>query len=479
MIYLLQDCYKDDNGEYKDILKIGYSKNSFTENRENQYNTHNFGYKFLGEKEGSIELENYLHKLFKKYNLDREWFNYSQEIIDKFWSISENDISDFTSQDELNEYIRSYILNYLVPTKGELSRLYLKLILDELKEKDLDFVENETIYKKEILNIFEFISSRGYKYYNTLDFNLLANIKLLKKCGLYLPQMINKQKDNKNFFEERIITFYKTKCKFDIKNESLFRDKQSQRRKESYDFLDVFNSATLDQQAVLIKKLKNSIQVSQYSEDFISISKKTGLPVYNSFIEIANERAWEVSQKDYQDKINVTKALNEVSTSQEEYLNETDQEVADFLDNHFYKTGIFKEKMKMYCEFMDKHKGNQEILDKLNFKIKDEKFKTFYNFYGTKGCSSAKFEEKKLTQGMMNVSKESELYTVIYNTFKVGDRLLASDVKSKLTKLYNDLGIKKKAKASDLSRYFNLVRTRITNPETKKLDNGFRLDPLV
>ena len=63
MIYLLQDCYKDDNGEYKDILKIGYSKNSFTENRENQYNTHNFGYKFLGEKEGSIELENYLHKL--------------------------------------------------------------------------------------------------------------------------------------------------------------------------------------------------------------------------------------------------------------------------------------------------------------------------------------------------------------------------------------------------------------------------------
>lgn len=479
MIYLLQDCYKDGNGEYKDLLKIGYSKNNFAENRENQYNTHNFGYKFLGEKEGSIELENYLHKLFKKYNLDREWFSYSQEIIDKFWSISENDISDFTSQDELNEYIRSYILNFLIPTKGELSRLYLKLILDELKEKDSDFVENETIYKKEILNIFEFTSFREYKYYNTLNFNLPANIKLLKKCGLYFPQMVSKQKDDKNSFKENIITFYKTKGKFDIKNESLFKTKQSQRRKESHDFLDVFNSATLDQQAVLIKKLKSDIQVSQYSNDFISISKKTGLPVYNSFIEIANERAWEVSQKDYQDKINVTKALNEVSTSQEEYLNETDQEVADFLDNYFYTTGIFKEKMRMYCEFMDKHEGNQEISDKLNFKIKDERFKTFYNFYGTKGCSAARFEEKNLTIGMMNTSKESELYTVIYNTFKVGDRLLASDVKSKLTKLYNDLGIKKKAKASDLSRYFNLVRTRITNPETKKLDNGFRLDPLV
>lgn len=31
MIYLLQDCYKDPNGEYHDILKIGYSNRSFME----------------------------------------------------------------------------------------------------------------------------------------------------------------------------------------------------------------------------------------------------------------------------------------------------------------------------------------------------------------------------------------------------------------------------------------------------------------
>ena len=106
MIYLLQDCYKDNKGEYHDILKIGYSKDSFSRNRQGQYNTHNFGYKFLGEREGSCELENYLHKLLKEYNLDREWFRYSQEVIDKFWKVKEEDISDFSSQDELNEYIR-------------------------------------------------------------------------------------------------------------------------------------------------------------------------------------------------------------------------------------------------------------------------------------------------------------------------------------------------------------------------------------
>lgn len=49
MIYLLQDCYKDENNAYHDILKIGYSKNSFESSRKMMYNTHNFGYKFLGE----------------------------------------------------------------------------------------------------------------------------------------------------------------------------------------------------------------------------------------------------------------------------------------------------------------------------------------------------------------------------------------------------------------------------------------------
>ena len=290
--------------------------------------------------------------------------------------------------------------------------------------------------------------------------------------------MVSKQKDDKNFFKESIITFYKTKDKFDIKNENLFRDKQDQRQKKTLRLLNGFGKLSPEEQADYVDKLKADIQVSQYSRDFVSISSKTGHPVYNSFIEIANERAWEVSQKDYQDKINVTKALNEVSTSQEEYLNEIDQEVDNFLDNYFYTTGIFKEKMRMYCEFMDKHEGNQEISDKLNFKIKDERFKTFYNFYGTKGCSAARFEEKNLTVGMMDISKESKLSSIIRNKFKIGERYTMKEMKETLGKIYNDLGIKKTPKAKDLGYFFKLVKTRITLPD-KTVKDGFRLDPLV
>ena len=296
--------------------------------------------------------------------------------------------------------------------------------------------------------------------------------------SLDLPQIVGRQRNRNNPFKNNIVIFYRTIRKSEMGNENLFRDKQKQRIRSTQNILDGFKVMTPDQQQDYLRKIKADIQISQYSNDFISISKKTGLPVYNSFIEIANERAWEVSQKDYQDKINVTKALNEVSTSQEEYLNETDQEVDDFLDNYFYTTGIFKEKMKMYCEFMDKHKGNQEISDKLNFKIKDERFKIFYNFYGTKGCSAARFEEKNLTVGMMDISKESKLSSIIRNKFKIGERYTMKEMKETLGKIYNDLGIKKTPKAKDLGYFFKLVKTRITLPD-KTVKDGFRLDPLV
>ena len=136
MIYLLQDCYKDENGKYHDILKIGYSSKFFQKGRKSQYDSHNFGYKFISEREGSLELEKYLHKRLVKYHLSLEWFKYDPEVIKIFNEVSEDDISQFGSQKELNEYIRYYILINLVPSVSKLSNLYLKDILGELHEKN-------------------------------------------------------------------------------------------------------------------------------------------------------------------------------------------------------------------------------------------------------------------------------------------------------------------------------------------------------
>ena len=473
MIYLLQDCYKDNKGEYHDILKIGYSKDNFSKNRQGQYNTHNFGYKFLGEREGSCELENYLHKLLKEYNLSREWFVYSKEVIDKFWKTREEDISDFSSQDELNEHIRYYILKHLVPSVDKLKKLYLDQILFEISEKDIEYEEYKDIYTREIMNVFEFVSSHEYKYFQDLDFNTSKNIEILKNCDLTLPQIVGRQRNRNNPFKNNIIIFYRTIRKTEMESYDLFLEKQNQRKEETKKLLDLYNAATIDQQQAYIKKLKSDIEVSKYEDDYVSISKKTGEPVYNSFIEVSQERAWEVSQKDYQNKISVTKSLESLTSNISEYRSEIEKEVNNFLTYDFNTTGIFEKRMKAYCSFMD-YLGEckEEGSDIFYYKTKDSRFKKYYNFYGTSGCSAKKYQEKNLEQGMIDISKSDKLSSAIYKKFKAGEKYLKKDIKSILQDIYRNLGITtSKPKTTDLGKYFNLTRVRIKQQEGFKLES--------
>ena len=295
--------------------------------------------------------------------------------------------------------------------------------------------------------------------------------------SLDLPQIAGRQRNKNNPFKNNIVIFYKTLRKDDRMTREDFDNKQLSRKSETNKLLNGFGKLSADEQQAYIYKLKDSIEVSQYERDFVSISKKTGLPVYNSFIDIANERAWEVAQVDYQDKINVTKSLEVLSKDISDYLDKLEEEVQNFLDTKFYSTGIFEKKMKMYCEFMDLHQGNKEISDMIYYKIKDPRYRNFYNFYGTKGCRSASYKEKKLITGMLDTTSDSVLYNTIYTRFKCGERYTSKDLKEILREIYQDLGISKTPKANDLSQYFKLIKTKITLPD-KTLKDGFRLDSL-
>ena len=131
----------------------------------------------------------------------------------------------------------------------------------------------------------------------------------------------------------------------------------------------------------------------------------------------------------------------------------------------------------MYCEFCDIHKENHEIMDILDHKIESLKFRQFYNYFGTKGCSSRKFREKDLLEAWGNDSKEEKLIKEVYMILKPGDRYPVKELKAIVSGIYEKLGISRTPKATDLRKYFKLTSTRITLPD-KSLVNGFKLDNL-
>lgn len=300
------------------------------------------------------------------------------------------------------------------------------------------------------------------------------NLKCLAlDISLDLPQIVGRQRDKENPFKNNIVVFYKLLRTENLEDRALFDEKQNQRRESTEAVLSGFNKLSVKEQSEYVLKIRSDIQVSQYSRDFVSISKKTGLPVYNSFIEIANERAWEVSQKDYQDKITVTKSILKKGYTQEEYRDRDDKIVSDFLDNHFYMTGIFEEKMKMYCEFMDTYKDNIYILDQIIHKV-DPKFKTYYDLYGTSGCRSVRYQEIYLKRKIGDLVLDDKLKSEIINIFPVKTKITKKEIKQKLSDIYKRLGITRTPKASDLGNYLELKDVLIPSSSGKR-DSGYEI----
>lgn len=296
--------------------------------------------------------------------------------------------------------------------------------------------------------------------------------------SLDLPQIAGRQRDEVNPFKNIINLFYRIKRKGETQlTFEEYKKVQDSRKKETDILLDLYKKGNNIEKAAYLQKLKDSIKVSQYQRDFVSISKLTNEPVYNYLIEAANDRAWKVSQKDYQDKISVTKSLSEEGFILGEYKNENDKIASDFLDNYFYKTGIFHEKLKMYCEFCDLYKDNPEVIDILNHRITNSRFRQFYEYFGTSGCKAKNYRECYLLEAWGNDSKEEMLMKEMYLYFQVDGKYSMKELKEKVGEIYQKLGITKTPKATDLGKYFTLKKTKVTLPN-KTVVHGFKLEKL-
>lgn len=302
------------------------------------------------------------------------------------------------------------------------------------------------------------------------------NIKCLAlDISMDLPQIVGRQRNKNNPFKNNITIFYKTLNPVEKYSDGDFKKLQEERRKRTAAGLDMYyQSPTELGKSVAIDKLKAGIIVSKYSGDYISISRKTGKPVYNKLIEVAHERSWVVAQKDYQDSINVTRALfkagfesEQLNSSQENY------ELDNFL-SLFNLCKTFEERLKVYCEFRDKIIGNKLLIDKLRLKV-DSKFENYYNFYGTDGCRANSYKEAELKKKLNNSISLPELSKHIESEFKIGDRLSKKEIKSRIEIIYSKLKIEKTPKATDLEEWFEIRSCKISNKATGKRDMGFEI----
>lgn len=293
--------------------------------------------------------------------------------------------------------------------------------------------------------------------------------------SLDLPQIAGRQRDKDNPFKNLVTIFYRTLRDENINDRAQFDEYQRRRKERTEQVLRGFSDIVRDDdKAVILEKIEDSIILKKYSGDFVSIDRKTGRPVYNKFIEVANERAWEVIQEDYQTEINVTRSLERsYKIIRTDYKDRDDRTVDEFLGK-FYKYTVFRDKMRSFCEFMDKYSDNEYIKNKLLFKIPDPRFLNYYNFLGTESCRSCSFQEDVILSRLKTYLSRDIIYSELCKNFNIGERLSRKEIKDRLSIVYDNAGIKQNPKATDLEDWFELRNATVLSDAGKQL-RGFEI----
>ena len=168
MIYLIKSAgYSDIEGEYIDLLKIGYTKDSSKENRLVSYKLHNPTFKLLYSIPGCDDIiERKIQRYFSEYrypDYGNEWFKWSDEII-KFFEDhpSEDSILDFEfdsiSETELDKFRSEVvtIINFVIDSKVKSGDITIEQSRGQVRNL-VDHIIN-TLHYRSISKVWEHIT---------------------------------------------------------------------------------------------------------------------------------------------------------------------------------------------------------------------------------------------------------------------------------------------------------------------------------
>lgn len=301
MIYLIQDCYKNDKGEYIDILKIGYSDKPFMESRNNQYRTHNFGYRFLGEREGDTKFESYLHEKYKSLRLseDTEWFLYDDAIVNEFFTADNSEKDIILTKCQYVSNIQEYLLHTLTKP-GDLYKKYKDSIVEKLGS------EYGSIVKEERDIIRERIKDTFILGYNTIISYIREDCTLSNEYFSDIPDLISKTWLDGNPWKNRAKLYYKTSI-IEV-SQSEFLNILDKKINNTNKYLSVFENLDAAEKQVMVRMYQTSAEILRYEEDYLSVDESVGSdlkPVFNYLVMMSEEKAFDIQKRDYANRFGV------------------------------------------------------------------------------------------------------------------------------------------------------------------------------
>ena len=308
----------------------------------------------------------------------------------------------------------------------------------------------------------------GADFYSTSAYTIVCSDgdiqTLVVDVSLDLPQILGRQRLEENVFRNEVLYLSKG-AKDDtilgIKEEEFITDLRA-RDKNTEDILRDISRMGEAGKKDYVERLRRDPEL--YVHDFIGISRD-GNPCKNTLLRTALLRSWEISRKEYQDSICIRRGMESLGY---EVVDSEREEIISSFQAKFSELGNFTDKMELYCNYIITYPElkSEPILV-------PREYQNYMELLGPEKIRSLGYREKDISEYIDSLEKRETLKEQIISKYPIGSKVLLSQVKSDLAKIYEVNGITLSAKAVDLGKYLDLKEVLI--PKDGKYQKGYKI----
>ena len=293
-----------------------------------------------------------------------------------------------------------------------------------------------------------------------------------------LPQILGRQRLFENPWKNSATFYYRVTADYKKMDGEDFQRIIQTKREKTESLLRTYGVALDKDKQVLAEKYQSDSKNCNYRRDYVAVDNigVSLVPVLNNLVMVNEIRAFKIQQIDYADRFAVFSTIHNKLTK-DDTIN---QEASQFLEEYRSLTEARK-KMILLCESSINGRLSKEAIQMVLDQIPDSDYiKGYYQSLGPEKLKNLGYKRNNIEKALGVVVFSPELLLdSVYSSFKVGDKLELSKIKTCLESLYESINYNKTPKAKDLLDYFEskLVYISVVDESTgkKKQTKGYEL----
>jgi len=318
----------------------------------------------------------------------------------------------------------------------------------------------------------------GADFYSTNAYTVICsdcNIQTMTvDISLDLPQILGRQRLKENVFRNEALLLYRaeTKKMAIINEEKLVNDEKVRAKElETEKLLREYNKMSEEGKKSWAKIAKRDREL--YQNNYLGVSSRTGQATFNYLVKIADQRAYDVSRREYQNEVTIRRGIESLGNVVVD-IKESDKMKKEYqyLLENFDNDNNFVRRMKMLCDINKKYPTFFSIYGPYLQNIIPLHYQNYINLIGFEAIGSMKYQEAEIIDYIEKKGKGEETVDFSF-LFTIGSKYSKKQIKEMLREFYEENNITKTPKASDLEQYYNLKTCKIKVED--KWENGFEI----